>query len=365
VAADTPDRQDAGTDDASAPSSPETRQPDDTPAPSSPDNRQPRAEPSTDARLANLNGAGATFPNPIYQKWFADFHREHPNVQINYQAIGSGGGIHQMQSGNLDFGATDVPMTDEQLAQMKTKIIHIPTVLGGVVPIYNLPGVRAEIKFTPEALAGIFLGRIVSWNDPALTAANPGVVLPNLTIVAIHRSDANPTTYTFTDFLSKASSDWRDSATKGPQVNWPRGLGGKGNEGVFGIVSRTEGAIGYVELIYALNSRLQYGSVKNPAGQFVKATLQSVTAAAASIKDMPLDFRVSITNAPGNDAYPISSYTWLLVPQRWADPAKNKDMAAFLRWMIEEGQASASQLDYAPLPKNVAMKVKQTIGLMR
>jgi phosphate transport system substrate-binding protein len=365
TAVDQQDRPDNATDDAPPPSSPETRQPDPEPTPSSPDRRQPRAEPSADARIANLNGAGATFPNPIYQKWFTDFHRDHPNVQINYQSIGSGGGIAQLQAGTVDFAATDGPMTDEQLAQTKIKVMHIPTVLGAVVPIYNLPGVNAEIKFTAEALAGIFLGKIRVWDDPALTAVNPGILLPNRVIEVIHRSDPAAANYVFTDFLSKASSDWRNTVFAGTQVNWPLGTGAKGNEGVFGVVRQTVGAIGYVELVYALQNRMQYGSVKNPAGRFVKASLQSVTAAAASVRDMPQDFRVSITNAPGTDAYPISSFTWLLVPQHWSDPAKNQDMRAFLAWMIDKGQASASELGYAPLPQGVATSLKRTIGQMR
>ncbi len=251
-----------------------------------------------------LNGAGATFPNPMYQKWFSEYHKAHPDIQFNYQSIGSGGGIRQVLAQTVDFGASDGPMTDEQLSQAKTKILHIPTVLGAVVPAYNVPGVSGELKFTPEALAGIFTGKITTWNDPAIAKANPGVNLPNQTIIVIHRSDGSGTTYIFTDYLSKVSSEWQNGPGKGTSVKWPVGLGGKGNEGVAGMIRQMQGGIGYIELIYAVQNKIDYGSVKNASGAFVKASLDSVTAAAASAKSMPADFRVSITNAPGKDAYP-------------------------------------------------------------
>jgi phosphate transport system substrate-binding protein len=309
----------------------------------------------------NLNGAGATFPNPIYQKWFSEYHNAHKDVQINYQSIGSGGGIQQLTSGTVDFGASDGPMTDEQLSKVSGKVFHIPTVLGGVVPTYNVTGVSGELKFTGDVLADIFLGNIKKWNDPKLAKANPGVKFPDEEIVVVHRSEGSGTTYIFTDYLSKVSSAWKDKVGKGTSVNWPAGLGGKGNEGVSGMVKQTEGSLGYVELIYAISNKMPYGSVQNAAGNFIKASLESVTAAAASVKDMPDDFRVSITNAPGKDAYPISSFTWLLVPAEWADATKEKAFVDFLTWMVDQGQSMTSALQYAPLPKNVATKVKARI----
>ncbi|HEV3206893.1 MAG TPA: phosphate ABC transporter substrate-binding protein PstS [Terriglobales bacterium] len=308
-----------------------------------------------------LNGAGATFPNPMYQKWFSEYHKVHPDVQFNYQSIGSGGGIRQVLAQTVDFGASDGPMTDEQLSQAKTKILHIPTVMGAVVPAYNVPGVSGELKFTPEALAGIFLGKITSWNDPALVKANPGVNLPNQTIIVVHRSDGSGTTYIFTDYLCKVSSEWANGPGKATSVKWPVGLGGKGNEGVAGMIRQMQGGIGYIELIYAVQNNIAYGSVKNSAGSFVKASLESVTAAAASAKSMPADFRVSITNAPGKDAYPISSFTWLLIPEKSKEAAKGKILADFLTWMVDDGQKMTADLTYAPLPENVATKVKGAI----
>jgi phosphate transport system substrate-binding protein len=308
-----------------------------------------------------VNGAGATFPNPMYQKWFSEYHKAHPDVQFNYQSIGSGGGIRQVLAQTVDFGASDGPMTDEQLSQAKTKILHIPTVLGAVVPAYNVPGVATELKFTPEALAGIFLGKITTWNDPVIAKANPGVSLPNQPIIVIHRSDGSGTTYIFTDYLSKISSDWQNGPGKGTSVKWPVGLGGKGNEGVAGMIRQMQGGIGYIELIYAVQNKIDYGSVKNASGAFVKASLDSVTAAAASAKSMPADFRVSITNAPGKDAYPISSFTWLLIPEKSKEAAKGKILADFLTWMVDDGQKMTAELTYAPLPENVAVKVKGAI----
>ncbi|HEV8524516.1 MAG TPA: phosphate ABC transporter substrate-binding protein PstS [Terriglobales bacterium] len=308
-----------------------------------------------------LNGAGATFPYPIYSKWFSEYHKQRPEVQINYQSIGSGGGIRQVLAGTVDFGATDSPMTDDQLRQAKTPILHIPTVLGAVVPAYSVPGVKGDVKFTPQALAGIFLGKITSWNDKAITDANPGVNLPNQPIVVVHRSDGSGTTFVWTDYLSKVSPDWKNQAGKGTSVKWPVGLGGKGNEGVAGMVRQIEGSIGYVELIYAEQNKIPYGSVKNSAGTFVKPSLDSTTAAAASVKNMPDDFRVSITNPPGKDAYPVASFTWLLVPTKAKDPNKGQIIKEFLNWMLDQGQELAKQLTYAPLPQEVKDKVRKTI----
>jgi phosphate transport system substrate-binding protein len=308
-----------------------------------------------------LNGAGATFPYPIYSKWFSEYHKAHSDVQVNYQSIGSGGGIRQVLAGTVDFGASDGPMTDEQLGQAKVKVLHIPTVLGAVVPAYNIPGVTGDVKFTPEALAGIFLGKITSWNDKALTAANPGVNFPNQPIVVIHRSDGSGTSYIFTDYLSKVTADWKNGPGKGTSVKWPVGLGGKGNEGVAGMIRQMEGSVGYVELIYALQNKITYGSMKNPAGDFVKASLESVTTAAASVKNMPADFRVSITNAPGKGAYPISSFTWLLIPTKSQDPNKGKILTDLLNWCETDGQKLTADLSYAPLPDTVVAKVKEAI----
>ena len=310
----------------------------------------------------NLNGAGATFPNPIYSKWFSEYHKAHSDVQINYQSIGSGGGIKQLQAKTVDFGASDGPMSDEQLSATPFKVFHIPTVLGAVVPAYNLPSVKAELKFTPEVLAGIFLGHITKWNDPNLAKANPGVKLPDADIIVVHRSEGSGTTYIWTDYLSKISDEWKTKVGKNASVNWPVGLGAKGNDGVTGQIKQTEGSIGYIELIYALQNKIPFGTVKNAAGQFVKASLQSVTEAAASIKEMPDDFRVSITNAPGKGAYPISSFTWLLVPVEWSDAGKEKVFVDFLNWMIGPGQSMTSALDYAPLPKPVVQKIKARIN---
>ena len=309
----------------------------------------------------NLNGAGATFPNPIYQKWFTEYNKAHPDVKINYQSIGSGGGIKQLQAGTVDFGASDGPMTDEQLAATPGKVFHIPTVLGAVVLTYNINGVSQELKFTPDVIADIYLGNIKNWNDSRLAKVNPGVKFPDEEIAVIHRAESSGTTYIFTDYLSKVSSAWKDKVGRNTAVNWPVGLAGKGNEGVSGMIKQTEGSIGYVELIYALSNKMPYGSVQNAAGTFVKASLESVTEAAGSLKEMPDDFRVSITNAPGKNAYPISSFTWLLVPAEWADAGKEKAFVDFLNWMVDKGQTMTSALEYAPLPKSVATKVKARI----
>jgi phosphate transport system substrate-binding protein len=307
----------------------------------------------TTAFSQDLNGAGATFPYPIYSKWFSEFHKAHPNVQINYQSIGSGGGIRQLQAGTVDFGASDMPLNDQQLTEMNKTIIQFPTVLGSVVPAYNVSGVSGEIKFTPEALAGIYLGKITKWNDKALTDANPGINLPDKPVVVIHRSDGSGTTFVWTDYLSRVSPEWKSAAGANTSVKWPVGLGGKGNEGVAGLVRQMDGAIGYIELIYALQNKIAFGPVRNPAGNFVKASLESTTAAASSVEKMPADFRISITNASGKAAYPISSFTYLLVPVQWQDAQKRQAIVNFLTWMLNNGQSMTEQLDYAPLPKSV------------
>jgi len=316
-----------------------------------------------------LNGAGATFPNPIYSKWFSEYQKLHPEVQVNYQSIGSGGGIRQVTEGTVDFGASDMPMTDAQLAEAqgkrKTTILNIPSVLGAVVPAYNIPGVSGEVKFSPEVLAGIFLGKITKWNDKSITSTNPGLNFPDKDIIVVHRSDGSGTTFIWTDYLSKVSADWKSEVGSNTSVKWPIGLGGKGNEGVAGSIRQLQGAIGYVELIYAVQNNIAYGSVKNAAGTFVKASLASVTAAAASAPKMPADFRVSITNAPGKDAYPISSFTWLLIPAQSKDAAKGKILADFLSWMSTDGQKMTTALSYAPLPDVVVQKEKDAIKQVR
>ncbi len=308
-----------------------------------------------------INAAGATFPYPIYSKWFSEYHKLHPDVEFNYQSVGSGAGIRQTIDKTVDFGASDGPMNDQQLAEAKQKlgydILHFPTVLGADVPCYNIPGVTAELKFTPESLSNIYLGKITKWNDPALTGPNPGVKLPNTDIVVVHRSDGSGTTYIWTDYLSKINPAWASKVGRNTSVNWPVGLGGKGNEGVAGLVKETPGAIGYVELIYAIQTHIPYGVVENKAGKFIKADLASVTAAATgAAANMPDDFRVSITNAPGADAYPISSFTWLLIPSHIADATKRDDIKAFLKWMLTDAQQYNEGLDYARLPKAVVAK---------
>jgi len=321
---------------------------------------------STRANAADsllINGAGATFPNPIYAKWFDEYHKIHPDISINYQSIGSGGGIRQLLAGTVDFGASDGPMSDEQLAQAKVKILHFPTVLGAVVPTYNLPGVTQELKFTPESLSGIFLGTVKKWNDNQLAKANPGVKLPDKDIVVVHRSEGSGTTYVWTDYLSKISPEWKGKAGTAASVSWPVGLGGKGNEGVAGLVQQMPYAMGYVELIYALQNKMSYGHVKNSSGVFLKASVASVTAAAAeAAKTMPDDFRVSITNAPGKNAYPISSFTWLLIPSTIQDPAKRSAITGFLKWMLVDGQKMTEALSYAPLPPEVVKNETKAIG---
>jgi phosphate transport system substrate-binding protein len=312
------------------------------------------------AQTVQINGAGATFPNPIYSKWFSEYNKLHPNVQINYQPLGSGAGIRQLTSRTVFFGATDGPMTDDQLQSAPGKILHFPTVLGAVVPIYSIPGVTQELKFTGAVLADIFLGKITKWNDPAIAKLNGGVNLPGTDIVVVHRSEGSGTTYIWVDFLSKISPEFRKAVGVAASVKWPTGIGGKGNEGVAGSVTQTPGAIGYVELIYALQNKIAYGTVQNSSGAFVRASVESVTsAAAAAVSAMPPDFRVSITNPPGADAYPISSFTWLLFYENPADKAQSKTMMEFLKWALTDGQKFARDLGYAPLPEPiVAMEMK-------
>jgi phosphate transport system substrate-binding protein len=312
-----------------------------------------------------LSGAGATFPYPMYSKWFSEYSKSHSGVEINYQSIGSGGGIRQVTAGTVDFGASDMPMTDKQLQESKTKILNLPTVLGADVPAYNIPGVTGEVKFTPEVLAGIFMGKISKWNDKAITSVNPGVNFPDKDIIVVHRSDGSGTTFIWTDYLSKVSPEWKSQVGSDTSVKWPVGLGNKGNEGVSGLIRQMSGSIGYVELIYAVQNNIPYGSVRNSAGNFIKASLESVSAAAASSPKMPPDFRVSITNAPGKDAYPIASFTWLLIPVPSKDAAKGKILNDFLNWMVTDGQKMTAALSYAPLPDNVVAKEKEAIKQVR
>jgi phosphate transport system substrate-binding protein len=312
-----------------------------------------------------INGAGASFPYPIYSKWFSEYSAQHSGVQINYQSIGSGGGIRQVTTGTVDFGASDGPMTNEQLAQSKVKLVHIPTVIGAVVPIYNLPGVTTELKFSPDVLADIYLHKISNWNDSRIAKDNPGVNLPNSTINVVHRSDGSGTTYIFTDYLSKVSPDWKNSVGTNTSVAWPVGIGAVHNEGVAGMVRQLPGTIGYVELIYALQNKIPFGYVRNPAGTWVKGSIAGVTEAAASVKSMPADYRVSITNAPGKTAYPISSFTWLLIPNPAADATKGRVIKDFLNWMLDRGESEVEALYYAPLPDSVIAKVKATVAQLK
>ena len=310
-----------------------------------------------------INAAGATFPAVIYQKWFEEYHKLHSDVQINYQAIGSGAGIQQLTSGTVDFGASDMPMTDAQMGKItKFKVLHFPMVLGGVVPVYNIEGINAVLNFTPETLSGIFLGTISNWNDARLKKDNPNVKFPNAEITVAHRSDGSGTTFVWTDYLSKVSPDWKSKVGASTSVAWPKGLGGKGNEGVAGIVKQTPNSIGYVELIYAVQNKMDYGTVKNSAGAFVRADFESVSAAAAgAAKNMPDDFRVSITNAPGKNAYPISSFTWMLIPSNLSGAKKNA-VQQFLKWALTDGQKYCAGLDYATLPTPVVSKEEKQIS---
>ena len=317
----------------------------------------PGADSAPAAAPGQINGAGATFPNPIYSKWFAEYNKIHPEVRINYQSIGSGGGIRQLTNRTVFFGASDGPMTDEQIKAAPGKVVHLPTVLGGVVPVYNLAGVSGELRFNGPLLADIYLGKVRKWNDPALAKENPGVKLPATDITVVHRSDGSGTTYIWADYLAKVSPDWKQKVGVATSVNWPVGVGGKGNEGVAGLVKQTPGSIGYVELIYATQNDIAYGSVKNAAGKYVRASLQSVTAAAAgAAASMPDDFRVSITDAPGPDAYPIASFTWILLYEKPTDPARGRQMVDFMKWALTDGQRFAGELGYAPLPATVVQK---------
>ncbi len=319
------------------------------------------ASASAFGQTVSLTGAGSTFAYPLYSTWASQYNKLHPNVQINYQSIGSGGGIRQLIAGTVDFGATDGPMNDKELAEAQQKrgtaVLHFPTALGADVPSYNIPGVSAQLKFTPAALAGIYLGHITKWNDPEIQKANPGVKLPPANIIVVHRSDGSGTTYCWVDYLSKVSPEWKNKVGVGTSVNWPVGLGGKGNEGVSGLIRRLPNSIGYIELIYSIQNHILYGDVKNSSGNFIKASLNTVTAAAAdATKTMPADFRVSITNAPGAQAYPISTYTWLLIPEKMSDKTKAAALKVFLHWSLTDGQKYTTPLAYAPLPAVVVQK---------
>jgi phosphate transport system substrate-binding protein len=317
------------------------------------------------AQTMQINGAGATFPNPIYSKWFTEYNRANPKVQINYQPIGSGGGIRQLSNQTVFFGATDGPMTPEQMQQAPGKILHLPTVLGAVVPIYNLQG-AGELKFSGPVLADIYLGKITKWNDPAIAKLNSGAKLPAADITVVRRAEASGTTYIWVDFLAKVSPEWLKKVGVATSVMWPVGLGGKGNEGVSGLVQQTPGSIGYVELIYAVQNKISYGTVQNADGEFVRATVESVTAAAgAAVKNMPKDFRVSITNAPGKGVYPISSFTWLLLYENPKDKSQSKVMVDFVKWALTDGQKFAPDLGYAPLPQEVIKLEMAALGTIK
>ncbi len=312
-----------------------------------------------------LNAAGATFPYPIYSKWFNEYHKLHPNVTVNYQSIGSGGGIRQLSAGTVDFGASDMPLKDDLLQKLNLHVTQFPTVLGAVVPSYNIPGVNVPLKFTPAALAGIYLGKITKWNDPAITKFNPGVKLPAKDIVVVHRSDGSGTTFVWTDYLSKVSPEWKSKVGSNTSVQWPVGLGGKGNEGVAGVVKQTPDAIGYVELIYALQNNMPSGLVENSSGNFVKASLETAKeAAAGAASEMQKDVRVSITDPPGKDAYPICSFTYLLIPDHIADAAKRNAIKDILHWMLKDGQSMVESLDYGQLPESVKQINEQHISLI-
>ena len=314
----------------------------------------------------NINGAGATFPYPIYSRWFSEYSQAQPGVHINYQSIGSGGGIRQVSEGTVDFGATDGPMTDEQIGGAKVKTMHIPTVLGAVVPVYNIPGINKDLNFSSDVIADIYLGKITKWNDPRLAKDNPGANLPDKAILPVYRSDGSGTTYIFTDFLSKVSADWKSRVGRNTSVKWPTGIGQKGNEGIAGMVRQSPFSFGYVELIYAEQNKMPFGAVRNASGKFLKASTEGVTAAAAAVaKSMPADYRVSITNAPGADSYPISSFTWLLIPVHATDPGKAKALAGFLTWMLDHGEAEAAGMTYAPLPKPVQDMVRRSIAQVK
>jgi phosphate transport system substrate-binding protein len=336
---------------------PRSRDHSDEPAADRPSGRTP----DVPSDPINVNGAGATYPNVLYQKWFSEYHAAHANVQINYQAIGSGGGIKQLQSRTVDFAASDGAMNNEQLAQTPFKVAQIPTVLNAILITYNVPGVNQTLQFSPDVLADVFLGRIQYWNDPLIQRDNPRIPLPHAEIRVIHRSDAGATTYIFTDYLSKISPEWSQTVHSGTAVNWPVGLGGKGNEGMMGLIKQTEGSIGYVDFIYAFANHLPVGRVQNASGQFIAPNMESVKDAASSGIDAAGNFRVSITNAPGTTAYPIAGFTWLLVPQEWSDASKKKTFVAFIDWAIDRGETMAPELGYVPLPKEFSARIKQKL----
>ena len=312
------------------------------------------------AQAQKLTAAGATFPDPIYEKWFSEYSNAHPGVQVNYASIGSGGGIAQVTKGLVDFGASDMPMTDEMLSSSPVKLIHLPTVLGAVVPVYNVPGVK-DLRFSSDVLADIYLGKISNWNDGRIAKDNPGAKLPDQKIIVVHRSDGSGTSFIWTDYLSKVSKDWAGGPGKGTSPSWPVGVGGKGNPGVAGLVRQLPGSIGYVELIYALQNKISYGAVQNSAGNWVTASIQSVTEAADSVKNMPADYRVSITNAPGANAYPISSFTYLLIPVKGANQQNRAVVKDLLSWILKSGQGQVSALSFAPLPQNLVDKELKTV----
>jgi phosphate transport system substrate-binding protein len=314
----------------------------------------------------NINGAGATFPYPIYNRWFTEYAQAHPNVHINYQSIGSGGGIKQVTEGTVDFGASDAIMTDGQIAGAKVKVMALPTVLGAVVPIYNVPGVSKPLNFSGDVIADIYLGNIKVWNDPRIAKDNPGVNLPNEQILPVYRSEGSGTTFIFTDYLSKVSPAWAGKVGKSSAVKWPTGIGQKGSEGVSGMVRQAPGAFGYVELVYALQNKIAYGAVKNSAGKFLLGSPEGATAAAAALaKTMPADYRVSITNAPGGTSYPISSFTWLLIPKQFVDASKGAAVKGFLTWMLDKGESEAATMGYAPLPEQVETMERKTIATVK
>ena len=313
-----------------------------------------------------INGAGATFPYPIYSKWFSEYAKIDPSVKFNYQSIGSGGGIKQITAQTVDFGASDKYLTDEQLKSAPGKILHIPTVMGAVVVTYNIPGIGKGLKLTSDVLADIYLGKISKWNDPRIVSANKGLKIPVEPIIVVHRSDGSGTTAIFTDYLSSVSQEWKGKVGMGASVNWPVGLGGKGNEGVAGQVKNTKYSIGYVELAYAYENKLPFAFLKNSSGSFVEPTIKSTSAAAAgAAKHMPADFRASLVNQPGKDAYPIVGFTWLLVYEHQKDPVKGKKLVEFLNWELKKGQKMASAILYAPLPANVAKMVEKTIKTIK
>ncbi len=321
---------------------------------------------SSAALAQNLNAAGSTFVNPIMTRWTTEYAQAHSNVKINYQSLGSGAGIRQASDGTVDFGASDATMTDEQLASAKVKLMMLPDVLGAVVPIYNIPGISKPLNCSGDVIADIYLGTIKTWNDPRIAKDNPGVSLPDRQILPVYRSESSGTTFIFTDYLSKVSSDWSNKVGKNSAVKWPAGVGAKGSEGVAGMVRQAPGAFGYVELIYATANHIEYGTVKNAAGKFLLATPDGVTAAAAAAaKTMPADYRVSITNAPGADSYPISSFSWFLIPKQFADPAKGQAVKGFLEWMLDHGESECAALGYAPLPAQVVAMERKSIAVVK